>query len=947
MTETVRADAREPADDATTRWARVRALFAAALEAPLDARPALLASAAATDPALASEVASLLAAHDADGAFLEVSAVDAASRFVPDAGAARLGQLVGPYRLVHEVGRGGMGVVYAAERDDAAYRKRVAVKLIKRGMDTDAVVRRFRHERQILATLDHPNVARLLDGGATADGLPYFVMEYVDGEAIDAFCAARGLSLGDRLRLFRRVCAAVHFAHQHLVIHRDLKPGNILVTADGTPKLLDFGLARLLGADGSGGTDSTLAAASVRAMTPEYASPEQLRGEPLNTLTDVYSLGVLLHELVTGERPYRVSSRDPEVVARAIAERAPDTSAGARAALRGDLATVVARATHAEPARRYVSAEQLGEEVTRYLERRPLLARPDTWSYRARQFVRRNRAGVAAASLVVASLVGGLGVAAWQARVARQQRATAEARFADVRRLAGALLFELDDAIEPLAGSTHARELVVRRSLEYLDRLARSTVTDGATAADASLQRELGAAYERVGRIQGNSYYRNLGQTAGAMTSYRKSLAIRQRLAALAPADRAVQAELADAYEGVGDLQSTADSALEARRSYERALAIRERLASGGPADASLSAALGHSYTRLGDVVGLEGIESLGDLPGARRYYGRAVALYDSLVAATPHDSTVHHALGAALSNAGLLARTAGDLPAAAADGRRAVAELERLAAEHPGNANYRYELLAAYNNLRFALVDQGLLSEAVANSRKAIPLLDALADADPHNVTAKRDLSIALGSLGRDLLQGGDAAGALAVDRRALGIVDALSAADRRDAERLRDLAFTLRLVGDATAATGDRTGALATYRRAADVERQKIGARPMTDRDRDDLSVIDGATARVLAALGRPADALPVAREAVALADAAAGHAATHAGMQTRLARRLYELGTVELTLGERPAACVALDRSRDVWERLRSASKLPFADRRGPDDAARTRARCTGGR
>ena len=357
-----------------------------AIEREPESRDGWVDTVCAGDEALRAEVARLLARQKPAAQFLEESPLAAAAE---SNGRSMIGERVGLYKIISEIGRGGMGAVYLAERDDQQFKKRVAVKLIKRGMDTDFVVQRFRNERQILANLDHPNIARLLDGGATEADLPYFIMEYVEGEPIIKYANANKLSTTERLKLFRTVCSAVQYAHQNLVIHRDLKPSNILVTKDGEPKLLDFGIAKLLQADGEAETELT--ATAVRVMTPEYASPEQVKGERITTASDVYSLGVLLYELLTGRRPYRVKSRQPEEIARAICEQEPtkpsqaisvrsavaseseppavaggpksQSAVGNQKSLRGDLDNIVLKALRKEPQRRYASVEQFSEDI--------------------------------------------------------------------------------------------------------------------------------------------------------------------------------------------------------------------------------------------------------------------------------------------------------------------------------------------------------------------------------------------------------------------------------------------------------------------------------------------------------------------------------------------------------------------------------------------------------
>jgi len=359
------------------------------------------------------------------------------------------GRRIGAYRVMRELGRGGMGAVYLGSRADAAYEKLVAIKVVLPPLDLVSAVRRFREERQILATLDHPNIARLFDGGSTEEGLPYFVMEYIEGQAIDRWCNERKLTVTSRLELFQSVCSAVSYAHHLLIVHLDLKPANILVTPDGVVKLLDFGIARLLRSD-----DDTVRAAAVGRqlrMTPEYASPEQIKGAVLGTSSDLYSLGVVLYELLTGHRPYRLHSQIVHEIARVICEEEPtrpstvvveledrdeDGSAEARLTpdavsevregtparlrrrLQGDLDNILLTALRKEPSRRYESVERFAEDLRRHVESFPVRARPHTLRYRAEKFVRRNPVGVIAAVLVVAMLGAGVATTLWQERLA-------------------------------------------------------------------------------------------------------------------------------------------------------------------------------------------------------------------------------------------------------------------------------------------------------------------------------------------------------------------------------------------------------------------------------------------------------------------------------------------------------------------------------------------------
>ncbi|HYX20247.1 MAG TPA: serine/threonine-protein kinase, partial [Thermoanaerobaculia bacterium] len=373
------------------RWREVKDLFDRAVDRPEPERRDFLDAERRRDAELAGEVARLLDAHAAAGEFLERPAVDQI-RLSP--APAEAPERIGSWEIERELGHGGMGTVYLAARSGDGFRQTVALKVVRRGMDTDFVLQRFRGERRILAELDHPGIARLLDGGSTEGGAPFFVMEYIDGRHLLEEARARDLSLRERLRLFLPVCDAVAYAHRHLVVHRDIKPSNVLVTADGVPKLLDFGLAKLLRPDGEGADGRTETA--LRLLTPDYASPEQVRGESVTTATDIYSLGVVLYELLTGQRPYRVTGRTPEAIARAVCEEEPARPSAASAALRGDLDNVVLMALRKEPDRRYASVEQFAEDIRRHLDGRPVSARKDTLRYRAGKFVTRHKASVAA-----------------------------------------------------------------------------------------------------------------------------------------------------------------------------------------------------------------------------------------------------------------------------------------------------------------------------------------------------------------------------------------------------------------------------------------------------------------------------------------------------------------------------------------------------------------------
>ena len=425
-----------------------------------------------------------------------------------------------------------MGTVYRAVRDDDAFRKIVALKLVRGGRHSDYFERRFRQERQILARLQHPNIATVLDGGTTEDGQPYLVMEHVEGQPITDFCAAQGMGTRERLALFRTVCGAVQYAHQNLVVHRDIKPANVLVDGHGVPKLLDFGIAKLL----ASGVDPDLAptATVLPMMTPEYASPEQVKGQTVTTASDVYSLGVLLYELLAGRRPYEVQTDSLEAIVQAVCQtepRAPSeaVTSGPRAArtsaaseLRGDLDTIVLKALRKEPERRYRTAHELSEDLRRHLEGLPVTARADTIGYRAGKFVRRHRTAVAAAVLVSASLVGGIVATTRQARLAQR-------RFDEARRLIHTVIFDIQPKMGAVPGTTPLRKDLIESTLQYLEALARDAGDNPA------LLRELSASYVQLARVQGLQGEANVGDTQAARRTLGEAEKLVERLLKLDP----------------------------------------------------------------------------------------------------------------------------------------------------------------------------------------------------------------------------------------------------------------------------------------------------------------------------------------------------------------------------------------------------------------------------
>jgi eukaryotic-like serine/threonine-protein kinase len=735
-------------------WDRVRDLFNEAAELPRAQREALLAS---VDGRLREEVESLLASHDEADGFLSKSVwemIDAAE------GERLAGSMIGPYRIVRCLGHGGMGTVFLAERqDEQQFSQRVAIKLVRGGGAGEEMVRRFRRERQILAALEHPNIARLLDGGTTGDGLPYLVMEYVDGTPIDDYCAAH-CTLEQKMRLFLQLCDAVAYAHRNLVIHRDIKPANVLV-ADGIPKLLDFGIAKLES------PDSRAMAPATRLMTPEYASPEQLLGHAVSTSTDVYSLGVLLYQLLTGKQPFGAT--------RTASSEAPRPSMIDRA-LRGDLDTIVLTAMEVDPARRYASVEKLAEDVRRYLSGHPIAARPATFGYRAIKFVRRNTLAVAAGTAILIVTIVAFAATLHQKRIA-------ERRFEQVRTLARSVVFELHDAIATLPGSTPARELLVRRALVYLDNLA-------AEAEDnAPLLMELAGAYLKIGDVQGLPYQPNIGDTDGALASYRKALTIAELVRRDEPENVDALTLLADAHDRVGLVQQRALLWEVAIVEHEAARAIRESL----PQTPKRDLALARTWTAIGDCryIGNRKIPQRLKLGTARQAYESALASLRVL----PRDPQLrreglrelgraHQRLGGYFS--GIMER---DFQRAIQHHQAALRALEERSSLAPGDAvarrNYADQFVMKATAHNLARDGAG----ALASADRGLEMLRAIAEADPKNSEAQHDLAFAYGERGRALHILGRHDEAVRAFDAAIVIHERLIAADPSNNEERRDL--------------------------------------------------------------------------------------------------------------------------------------------------------------
>jgi non-specific serine/threonine protein kinase/serine/threonine-protein kinase len=710
-----------PSSTPDSLHARAKRVFSEALEQPPGERPAFVAAACGSDAELQREVASLLGNFDETTSLFDAPAITAVDTMI--------GRRIGAYQILRPIGRGGMGAVYLAERADGEFRKRVALKAVRPGLLDEHVLGRFRNERQTLAVLDHPAIIKLLDAGATEDGVPYLVMEYVEGQRIDTYCEARRLSVRERVQLFRVVLGAVHFAHQNLIVHRDLKPSNILVTAEGAPKLLDFGIAKLLRPEF--GAHMGLTRTELQPMTPEFASPEQILGQPINTASDTYSLGVILYRLLTGRHPYELKTHTPAELERAICVTEPErpsrfaarseTAAKADASLlRGDLDTIVLMAMRKEPQRRYASAEHFSEDLRRHLEGFPVLARKAGAAYRLSKFVGRHRVACAAGVVAVGAL-------AFSGVTAIQEKHAAERRFQDLRKFANFALNELDGKLRE--GTTPARAELVAKSLEYLDRLA-------AEIRDPTILRDLVNGYIKVGDVQGNLYEASMGMPAVAEASYRKALQYAQDLARSAPGDIANQRNMVQADLKLGEVLAVTGNRAEALKRFDEALRLNEAVLASRTGDLDV---IKDTYTLWSDVASARSLNA--DAAGALEAYRRleeAARRFPDSYASKPL------AFAMAKEQEAYWGALAGEDAGGENGIREAIAEYQRaLSAKR--SAGRRRTLGKAWKNLAELRKRAGRFDDALASIRQSIEVAAALAAEDPKSAQYRIDVEQAM----------------------------------------------------------------------------------------------------------------------------------------------------------------------------------------------------------
>jgi serine/threonine protein kinase len=887
-------------------WARVQEIFLGASDLPVEGQCAYLDAVCGADAELRAEVESLLQAGAADD-WLSTAVGSEAIALLR--GSPLEGKRLGSYRVIREISRGGMGAIYLAERADDEFHKQVAIKVVKLGMDTAEVLSRFRHERQILARLEHPYIARLLDGGTTSEGRPYFVMEHVEGVSIDEYCSQRKLGLEARLRLLQRVCEAVSYAHQNLVVHRDLKPDNILVTNAGIPKLLDFGVAKLLAP--SGDTGLTVTSFASRPLTPEYASPEQVEGMPVTTATDVYALGVVLYELLTDTKAQRMNTSTPLELHRVVCEsEAPRPSVAARAAgvpwrIDDDLDNIVMMALRKEPERRYPSPDRLREDIDRHFAGLTVHARDDSFRYRAAKFFRRHALSTISAAAIFLAMATGAAIALHQAQ-------RAERRLHDLVELANKSLYDVEESLSHQEGATATRREVVQTTLNYLDRLA----------ADESSDRELSVAvvsgYLKMGDVLGRPRKPNLGLPQQAIASYRKAWALMDRIGGWR-----------DSREGsllwtlIGDRIAVFEidelSSPAALATLYKVIPEGERLAARYPADTEVLSRLADLYQVVSDAEATRRVST------SVAYSRKAVALYERLLGRDPGSEDLLVGVGSVYSQLAYSYSASGDLENALVYARKSLETREEQARRHPEDVVLRRDLMLSYTRVGdmlggpFARGGGGDEKAAYEYYKRAESLAEANASGDPNNREFQDNYAIVLARVG------GSAPDKLPILAKAAGMLeDSLRINPKTRINRI-----TLCIVDETMAVELEKSGRLEDALERARSERKEALAltveqpeyRPAQYR----VMVSSDMVARLLVKRGRHEQAREIAREMMRVMAKFEPGTPMNAFYEARSWACLGEVYSAAADAGQ---ARNAFEHARDAWKKVGTA--------KGPYDA-----------
>ena len=813
-------------------WREVSPYLDQVLSLPEDERAPWLESFRAERPDLANLLQDLLQEHRAlaHQQFLERSPVSGTVE------SSLTGQKIGAYTLVSPIGQGGMGCVWLAERSDGRFDRSVAVKFLNFSLAATGGVQRFKREGRILGQLTHPHIAELIDAGVTANGEPYLVLENVAGKRIDEYCDHHQLSVTARIRLFLDVLSAVAHAHANLVVHRDLKPSNVLVRNDGEVKLLDFGIAKLLaeGADADKTTQLTVEGSGP--MTPQFAAPEQITGGAVTTATDVYTLGVLLYILLTGQHPAGTEPRTPAELVKGIVETEPplasETAASAARRhqtekrgttfeklsrqLRGDLDTILAKALKKTPAERYGSVTALADDLRRYLNHEPISARPDTLVYRVRKFVYRNRVVVTLVTVALAAILAGSGGAIYQARIA-------DRRFQDVRKLAHTFVFDLHDEVAKLDGSTKAREMMVQTGLQYLDNLAKNA------GGDLELQKEIAAGYMKIGAAQGYPTQPNLGRMADAMASYHKAGDIYERIARK---NGAYLPDLAAFYRSYAGLFRFSDQPQRARELYVGAIQTFDRLRAHQQLNPEQENIYTRAWCNVGDID-----EDEENYQQAWTEFGRCSELAHAQLI-RKRDQQSLNMVAESAERVGTAAQELGHLREALQAFDEDETALRELLAAEPLNPKFHRTLALMYQfrgRVYFSdsYPDYGDPKRALQDMKLYLQTAQQMLARDPNNTAAQFSVELATLKVSH-CLQKSDPPAAISLARDSIRMLDQMIASNK--GERRRAVSYRaegLRKLGEAQL----NAGRLAEARSSADLALTASRELAQTPDDRGNL--------------------------------------------------------------------------------------------------------------
>jgi serine/threonine protein kinase/tetratricopeptide (TPR) repeat protein len=941
-------------------WQRVQTLFLASVDLPTEERSRFLEEVCADDDELLKEIESLLATDADSGELIETVVREEASTLF-DA-QVLIGERLGIYRIVREIGRGGMGSVYLAWRDDEEFHKEVALKIVKRGMDTADVLERFRYERQILANLEHPYIARLFDGGSTHDGVPFFVMEYIQGVPVDVFCRENELDIQARCELFVRILEAVAYAHRNLVVHRDLKPANILITADGTPKLLDFGVAKLLSGDGE--AEQTRAAV-IRPYTPGYASPEQVRGLPITTSSDIYSLGAILYEMLIGKRAQPIDVQTPAEIERVVCETQVARPSLQARGLSPDLDNIVLMAMRKEPERRYQSVVQFGEDVRRYLDGRPVIARPSSLTYSLGKFVMRNRLPVAAASVAGFALVAGLVISLAQTQraeasqrateaqreiavrqtslaqaagletakqrdladgervladqqrdEAQVQRALADKRVKEILQLANTTLFQVHDAIAKLPGSIAARRTLVKATLEYLESLQREV------GLDDEMREALCVAYYKIALIQGDAQGASGQDFQAAETNLLKAQTLLMPAYNRRPNSPDMMLRLIEVRATLADLMYRSGRREQALQEWLNLIPVAHRLSL--VPDCPLECQTQEAVIENDLTYELLAYNP----PEALEHANRGIALQRELLAKHPDDPSLKGALGSLTAAAAGAYRGLGDLEKSAEFYRQSINAREELMRLDANDSALQRNLLIAYGNYAMLLgvpwsANLDRPDEARTYAAKGVGLARAMVAADPDNATARHDLGMILGRMGMIDPSAGETAGSLQTLGEAAGLIEPILKANPKSAETANQLALIAEYQGRRQQALGRTTEAIASYRRAMAILQPFFDAKNASAFV--EYAVNQMSLAKAYAASGDSDNALRLAKDAVTETE---GYVAAAPGTDIHLANMAEawsNLAAVQARTGHADEARQSAATARKLWSSIKQHGVL----------------------